>query len=90
MSAEGKKKRGESGQTNAKNIPFRYGGRACDLSLRISSTTHPRMGGARMLHALGLAWEIFKVEPTDRLLRAADEVIDHIARRGYKTIPEST
>jgi hypothetical protein len=90
MSAEGKKKRGESGQANAKNIAFRNGGRSCDLSLRIGSTMHPRLAGARMLHALGLAWEIFKVEPTDRLLRAADEVIDHIARKGYKAIPEST
>lgn len=26
MSQEGKKKRGESGMSNAKNIPFRYGG----------------------------------------------------------------
>lgn len=86
MSAEGKKKRGESGQANAKNIPFRNGGRACDLSLRIGSTVHPRMGGSRMLHTLGFVYQVFGYEPSERLLRAADEVIDHIARRGYKTI----
>jgi hypothetical protein len=33
MSAEGKKKRGESGMSNAKNIPFRYGGNPCDYSI---------------------------------------------------------
>jgi hypothetical protein len=86
MSAEGKKKRGESGQSNAKTIAFRYGGKPSDLSLRIGSTTHPRMGGSRMLNALGLAYQVFGYEPSERLLRAADEVIDHIARKGYKVI----
>ncbi len=89
MSAEGKKKRGESGQANAKNIAFRNGGKVCDLSLRVGSTNHPRMGGAKMLNALRLAWEIFGHEPSERLLRAADAVIDHIDRRGYKSTPAS-
>ena len=89
MSAEGKKKRGESGQANAKNIAFRGGGRSCDLSLRISSTNHPRMGGSKMLNALGLAYQVFGYEPSERLLRAADETIDHIARKGYKILQAS-
>ena len=52
----------------------------------VGTTSHPRLGGAKMLHALGLAYQIYGFEPSERLLRAADEVIDHIARKGYKTV----
>lgn len=80
MSAEGKKKRGEAGMSNAKNIAFRYGGSKCDLSTRIGSTTHPRLAGAKLLHAMELAALLPSFNPSDRILRAADETIDYIER----------
>lgn len=41
MSAEGKKKRGESGKKNAEHIPFRYGGSRCDYSTYLGRSNHP-------------------------------------------------
>lgn len=90
MSSEGKKKRGESGQANAKNNAFRSGGKPFDPSLRVGATSHPRMGGSRMLNALGLAYQVYGYEPSERLLRAADAVMDHIACKGYKIPQESS
>lgn len=78
MSSEGKKKRGEAGQSNAKNIAFRYGGSKCDLSTRVGSTTHPRMAGAALVHAMSLGAIIPHFHPSDRLLKATDAAIDHI------------
>lgn len=85
MSAEGKKKRGEAGMSNAKNIAFRYGGSKCDLSLRMGSTTHPRLAGAALLHAMEFSRILPGFNPSDRMLRAADEAIDHIAARHTHT-----
>lgn len=79
MSAEGKKKRGEAGMSNAKNIAFRYGGSRCDLSTRIGACTHPRLAGAALLHAMELAAILPGFRASDRLMRAADAAIDHIA-----------
>lgn len=81
MSAEGKKKRGISGATNAKSIPFRYGGAPCNLSLHIGATTHPRLGGARMLAAMALAVKLPNFSASHRLYSAADETMDHIEHR---------
>lgn len=80
MSAEGKKKRGEAGMSNAKNIAFRYGGSKCDLSLRIGHTTHPRLAGARLLHAMELAALLPNFNPSERLVKATDETISHIEK----------
>lgn len=56
MSAEGKKKRGESGLSNAKNIPFRYGGRPCNYSVRIGGARfHPTGAGSRLVNACRLS-----------------------------------
>lgn len=78
MSAEGKKKRGVAGMSNAQNIAFRYGGSKCDLSLRIGHTTHPRLAGARLLHTMELAALLPSFNPSERLLKATDAAIDHI------------
>lgn len=42
MSAEGKKKRGEGGVSNAKHIPFRYGGH--NAQWKRDGATHPKRG----------------------------------------------
>lgn len=78
MSAEGKKKRGESGKSNAKNIAFRYGGKPCDYSTRVGATRHPRLAGARLLHAMELAALLPGFSPSERLVKATDETIEHI------------
>lgn len=77
MSAEGKKKRGESGQSNAKNIPFRNGGRPCNYSTHLGATTHPRLGGALFLSAMALAARLPGFNPSQRMLNAADLCMDH-------------
>lgn len=85
MSAEGKKKRGEAGQSNAKNIAFRYGGSRCDLSLRVGSTTHPRMAGAKLLHVMEFARLLPAFNPSERLMKAVDATIDHLIANHSKT-----
>jgi len=77
MSAEGKKKRGESGIANARNIAFRYGGSKCDLSLRVGSTNHPRLAGARFLSAMALGAGLPGFIATARAYKALDEAIDN-------------
>ncbi len=81
MSAEGKKKRGEAGMSNAKNIPFRYHGypKGYTLSTNTYTTTHPRLGGSRMVNAMRLGAMIGGVgyNPSDRAYRAVDEAMDH-------------
>lgn len=80
MSAEGKKKRGESGVSNAKVIPFRYGGSKCDFSMRLGGTSHPRLGGSRFLHAMIMGARLPGFFPSNRARLAADEVIEHLER----------
>jgi len=80
MSAEGKKKRGESGVANAKHIAFRYGGNKCDLSTRIGATTHPRLAGSRMLQAMKLGVKLPGFFASHRLYSAADETIEYIEK----------
>lgn len=76
MSAEGKKKRGISGATNAKSIAFRYGGKPSNLSLKHGHTTHPRLGGSKMFYAMVLGALLPGFNPSDRLVRAADNFMD--------------
>lgn len=80
MSAEGKKKRGESGVSNARNISFRYHGypRNYSLSTAIGRSDHPRMNGSRFLQAMILGARLPGFHPSERMVRAADAVIDHI------------
>lgn len=80
MSAESKKKRGESGVSNAKNIAFRNGGKPSNLSLYVGATTHPRLGGSRFLQAMILGATLPGFAPSDRMYRAADANIDHQER----------
>lgn len=83
MSAEGKKKRGISGMTNAKNIPFRYHGypKSYTLSTALGRSDHPRMAGAKLLHTLEWARLVPGFQASDRMLRAVDATIDHILSR---------
>lgn len=85
MSAEGRKKRGESGKSNAENIAFRNGGRPSNLSVKTGATTHPRLAGAALLHTVELAQFLPGYNPSDRMERAMDEVIDHLAARHGNT-----
>lgn len=76
MSGENKKKRGEAGKSNAKNIAFRYGGSKCDFSTKLGRTTHPRLGGSRFLNAMKFGEMIGHSEnaaPSDRAYKAADD-----------------
>lgn len=77
MSAEGKKKRGVSGASNAKNIPFRYGGSKCNLSLAHGHTVHPRLGGRLFLGAMILGSSLPGFNPSERMYKAADLCMDH-------------
>lgn len=87
MSAEGKKKRGVSGQTNAKNIPFRYNGypKNYTVSTALGRSDHPRMAGANLLHTMTLARLLPGFVMADRLVRATDLVIDHIQSKHPNT-----
>ena len=83
MSAEGKKKRGESGVANARNIAFRYGGSKCDLSTRIGSTTHPRLAGSRLVQAMVAASAIGaqQLSISSRLIDATQAAMDNCTHR---------
>lgn len=72
MSAEGKKKRGESGQSNAKNIPFRYGGSKCNFSTAIGNTNHPRGAGSKLVQAMMLGAHLPGFFASERLLKHTD------------------
>lgn len=94
MSAEGKKKRGISGQANARNIPFRYHGYPhkiagtnwnYSLSTALGATDHPRMAGSKLLHAMNLARRLPGFQASDRLYRATDAAIEHIERKHPNT-----
>lgn len=76
MSADGKKKRGISGVSNAQNIAFRYGGRPSNFSLAIGHTTHPRLGGSLFLNAMILGQMLPGFNPSERMVKAADGCIE--------------
>lgn len=80
MSAESKKKRGESGRENAQHIPFRYGGSRCNVSTAIGRAE--RIDKARYLSALALGAVIqrlygYEMRLTNRMYNWADEALDH-------------
>lgn len=72
MSAEGKKKRGESGLSNAKNIPFRYGGSKCDYSTHHGRTTSPYGAGSALINALRIGLLFPNEGLSAKMLRTAD------------------
>lgn len=80
MSAEGKKKRGVSGATNAKSVPFRYNGypRNYTLSERHGPTRHPRLGGTKFLTAMVWGAALPGYSPSERMYAAADAVIEYV------------
>jgi hypothetical protein len=81
MSTEGKKKRGESGLKNVQSIPFRYGGKPCNLSPRIGNTNHH--GGSTLVRGMvgGLLARSsipsgdFDFEISQRLVRLTNEAM---------------
>lgn len=77
MSAEGKKKRGESGMSNAKNIPFRYHGypRNYTLSTALGRPQHPRGAGSLLVRAMNLGVKLGGFAPSQRLLNMTEEAM---------------
>lgn len=90
MSAESKKKRGESGAKNAKAIAFRYHGapKGYSISTHIGNSNH--FAGARFLHAMILGATLPGFHPSDRMYMAADEAMDRVERHGYKKQKETS
>lgn len=72
MSAEGKKKRGESGKKNAESIPFRKGGRACNYSTTIGNASHPAGGGSLLVRAMSFAVRLPGFHASERLMKMTD------------------
>lgn len=84
MSAEGKKKRGVSGATNAKAIPFRYHGYPKGYSLSTALGRSDRFAGAKFLNAMTLGVHLPGFTATDRMYRTADEAMERKEARGRK------
>jgi len=82
MSAEGKKKRGISGQANAKEQPFRLGGKPCDYSLgrRLGAAAHPRWAGSKLVSAFTLGAALSNKYPFDLSPILAERVNAALAR----------
>ena len=82
MSAEGKKKRGFAGVSNAANIPFRYHGypRGYSLSTAIGHSDHPRMAGSKLINAMIVGYMLgqqgYHYNPSTRMYAAADSALD--------------
>lgn len=74
MSAEGKKKHGTSGVSNAKNIAFRYGGKPSNLS--IATGRAQRFGGSRFLNAVRLGMMLPGYVMSTRAENAGEEIIE--------------
>ena len=84
MSAEGKKKRGVSGATNAKSIPFRYHGYPKGYSVSTAIGRSDKFAGAKFLNAMILGAKLPGFTASDRMYRAADEAIERKEARGRK------
>lgn len=67
-----KKKRGESGVSNAKNIAFRYGGSPCNFDLSHRRSDHPRGAGSLLVRAMNLAVKLPGFEPSAILVKRTD------------------
>lgn len=85
MSAEGKKKRGVSGATNAKSIPFRYHGYPKGYTTSTAIGRSDRFAGAQFLNAMILAAKLPGFVASDRMYRAADEAMERKEARGRKS-----
>lgn len=71
-------KRGESGASNAKTIPFRYGGSRCNLStLTGNPTFSPRGAGSLLVQAMIVGAMLPNFNPSDNLLRKTDAAMDN-------------
>lgn len=86
MSAEGKKKRGVSGATNAKSIPFRYHGYPKGYTTSTAIGRSDRFAGAKFLNAMILAAKIPGFVASDRMYRAADEAMER-KESGCRKLP---
>jgi hypothetical protein len=51
----------------------------------MSTSSHPRMAGSRLLHALTVAQTLPDYREIPNLVRAADATIEHILRRHPRT-----
>jgi len=81
MSAEGKKKRGESGQSKAKTAPFRLNGLAANRTVVACRGVQPDFTGANMVRgAIGgmLAAKLgYQMFPTHRFAQLVDQSLDN-------------
>lgn len=75
MSAEGKKKRGLSGQANAKSIPFRYGGRPANYSTTLGHAVSRCGNGSRLVQAMVLGIRLPGFSPSEQLLQKTEEAM---------------
>lgn len=77
MSAEGKKKRGEAGKSNAASIPFRYHGRKPPRynDTSIGASQHPCGAGSRLVNAMRLGICLPNFSASERLMRMTDEAM---------------
>lgn len=76
MSTESKKKRGESGVSNAKNIPFRYHGYPRGYTLSTARGGSNRFAGSRFLNAMILGAMLPGFFASDRMYKAADAAME--------------
>lgn len=74
MSAEGKKKRGQAGLTNAQSIPFRYGGRPCNYSTAHGNPRSKYGAGSKLVGAMifGALMAGSRFNPSQRLVEMTD------------------
>lgn len=71
-------KRGESGASNAKLIPFRNGGSRCNYSLLTGNPTFsPRGAGSKLVQAMALGALFPNFNPSSNLLRKTDAAMDN-------------
>lgn len=81
MSAEGKKKRGEAGQSNAKSIPFRYHGRKPPQynDNRIGRTDV--RGTSKMVQAVLLGSKLHGFNPSQRLMSMTEGAMERCTHK---------
>jgi len=76
--AKPSEKRGESGASNGKTIPFRYGGSRCNYNTITGNPTFsPRGAGSLLVQAMALGAMLPNFEPSDKLLRKTDAAMEN-------------
>ncbi len=89
MSAEGKKKRGESGVSNAKNIAFRYGGSKCDYDERSRPLSSRYGNGSLFVRAMLLGSMLgVKFSAPQTTVLCQDRVFNAMSRCTHPTLSE--